>query len=215
MKLIDRALDFIFPPVCGICGKYEDTYICRECEKRLKAYMNYSIREYSNHSYQKHFWLFRYDEIVRDIILDYKFNEKSYIFLAISKLITSNKESIEFFKEADYIIPVPIHRKRYKQRGYNQCNLIAKRISKIFKVEYLPNILIKNKNVLPQSSLNSLGRAENIKGVFSARKYNDFNGKTVILFDDIYTTGSTAEECCKQLKLLGFKAINVFTIAKK
>lgn len=215
MKLIDRALDFIFPPVCGICCKYEESYICKECENKLKVFMNYNIREVNNKSYQKHLWLFRYEGIIRDIILDYKFNEKSYIYLAISKMIINNKEAIDFFKKADYVIPVPIHKKRYKERGYNQCNLVAKRISSILNVKYLPNTLLKNKNTLPQSSLNSLGRIENIKEAFSVRKDVDFNGKTVILFDDIYTTGSTVEECCKQLKILGCRAINVFTIAKK
>ena len=210
MNLFDKALDFIFPPICGICGNKSENYLCDKCKDRLRL-ISKSVYD-EEHS---HFWLYKYDDI-RSLLLRYKFNECSYLYITLSELILDNPKAREILNDADYIIPVPIHKKRRYERGYNQCELIAKRVSdKIENLEYLPNILSKNKNIVPQSKLKREERKSNIKDAFCIKKHINLENKTIILFDDIYTTGSTVEECKKTLKILNYKCIYVFTIAKK
>ena len=216
INLINRALDFIFPPVCGICGKFGDCYLCDECKENIELISKFRINKYERKEYTAHFWLFKYEDI-RELILRYKFNECSYLSNTFSEIVLNNYEIRKILERVDYIIPVPIHKKRLYERGYNQCELIAKKLSReIDNLEYLPNLLYKKKNIVPQSILDKDERASNIKGAFYIKNRNiNFKEKTVVLFDDIYTTGSTVKECVKTLKSLEFKYIYIFTIAKK
>ena len=91
--------------------------------------------------------IFKYEGIIRRIILDYKFNEKSYSYLTFTKFILKHKKVFEKIKSYDTIIPVPISKKRFKERGYNQSYLIAKEIAKNTDLKILNNCLIKTKNI--------------------------------------------------------------------
>ena len=164
--------------------------------------------------YKSHFWIFKYEEI-RDLVLDYKFNEKSYLYETFSKIILKNEKANEILRGADYIVPVPIHKKRMMERGYNQCSLITKELSKnIETLVCLSNILKKTKKTRAQSLTSKNERCTNVKDTFTTSKKIDLKGKRIILFDDVYTTGSTVAECAKVLKTLGCERIDVFTIAK-
>ena len=117
-------------------------------------------------------------------------------------------------------MPVPIHKKRKAQRGYNQSELICTELVRIIKENKIgtifleKNCLQKVKHNLPQSSLNRKERVENVKQVYSLRHPERIKGKNIILVDDIYTTGSTVNACAKILKENGAKTIIVVTIAK-
>ena len=215
INLMNRALDFIFPPVCGICGEFADNNLCDKCKDRINLISKFKINTDEDKEYIAHFWLFKYEDI-RELMLRYKFNECSYLSDTFSEIILNNQDIGKILRKANYIIPVPIHKKRLYERGYNQCELIAKKLSrKIDNLEYLPNLLCKKKNIIPQSTLDKEERKNNINGAFCIKYRNiNFKGKTVILFDDIFTTGSTIKECVKTMKSLKFKRIYVFTIAK-
>lgn len=214
-KLINGALDFIFPPVCGICGKFADNYLCDECKDKLYLVSKGICEKNQSQNNNEHFWLFKYEDI-RNLILKYKFNECSYLYITITELILGNEKAKQILNNADYIISVPIHKKRLYERGYNQCSLIAKRLAgSINKLTYLSNVLGKRKNIVPQSTLNKEERIDNVKNVFYIKNKIDLSDKVIVLFDDIYTTGSTVAECINVLKTLNYKYIYVFTIAKK
>ena len=209
MNLFNKALDFIFPPICGVCGKMGENYLCYECKEKLELISKTTYDKTNNH-----IWLFEYDDI-RNLLLQCKFNECSYLYKTISEFMLSNIKVRAILNQADYIIPVPIHIKRKFERGYNQCELIAKRLSKeIDNLEYLPDVLSKKKNVVPQSILNKEERRINIQGAFYIKKYINLEEKIIILFDDIYTTGSTVNECSRILKEAECKEIGILTIAK-
>ena len=114
----------------------------------------------------------------------------------------------------DIIIPVPIHKKRKHQRGYNQTELIAREIANNTNLQLENKVLFKQKNVISQSELSKIDRKENIKNAFMIQNIEKIKNKKVIIFDDIYTTGSTVNECSKILKLVGVKNIGILTIAK-
>ena len=107
-------------------------------------------------------------------------------------------------------------RKRKLKRGYNQSQLIAKSISNILQIEIQNGILYKTKDILPQSTLNKEERIQNIKGVYSAKNIDNIKNKKILLVDDIYTTGSTLNECCKVFAKSGIKKedLGILTFAK-
>lgn len=126
-------------------------------------------------------------------------------------------ENEEFCKEIqnyDVILPVPISTGRYKTRGYNQSFLIAKDLSKNLDIKLVNNCLFKTKNIIEQSKLNKEERFQNIEGVYKLKNEKLLENKKVLIFDDIFTTGSTVNECSKILLQANPKKIGVLTIAK-
>ena len=116
----------------------------------------------------------------------------------------------------DIIIPVPIHNKRRKERGYNQSALIAKEFCKnINELEY-EDILIKKKNTVAQSTLNKEERLKNAIDMYKIKenKQDIIYNKNVLIFDDIYTTGATANECAKAIRGANPSKVGILTIAK-
>ena len=137
------------------------------------------------------------------------------MYKAFAKNMLKNKKTFGFLKKYDIIIPVPIHKKRKLDRGYNQTELIAKYLSKnIDTLEVFNDILIKSINTVPQSILNSVERKKSVKGIYKIKQIQQIENKNVLLIDDIYTTGSTVNECCKMLRNGNPKLLDVITIAK-
>ena len=163
----------------------------------------------------EHVYLFKYEGKIRQKIIDFKFNEKPYLKNGFAMLFLQNKEMYSYLNKYDIIIPVPIHKYKEKNRGYNQSELIAKQISKSLKnVKLEKNIIKKIVNNKQQSTLNLKDRKENVKNVYKVLDNKKIIGKNIILFDDVYTTGSTVSECSKVLKQAGAKKVAAVTIAK-
>ena len=220
MNFFDCVLDFIYPPVCGICLKNGDGDICPKCKEWVKFKSKNKVDKYKDKYFRYHLYIFEYEGIIRKRILEYKFKNKSYLHRSFSKMILCNEDTINFIKGYDCIMPVPIHKERKKQRGYNQSELITRDISLAIKcltdkkITHEKNVLIKNVNVIAQSSLNKQKRQENVKNVYDVRNVHKIVAKKVLLLDDIYTTGSTVNECAKALKDSGAEEVGVITIAK-
>lgn len=210
---VKTILEYLYPTECIICGKQKQEIICNKCYKTLKIVEK--IEKIPNKNFKEHLYIFKYEGKIRNLIIDYKFNDKSYLNEFFVKIILKNKKIYGKIKNYDIIIPVPIHPKRKRQRGYNQSELIARKIAKsIEKLELVTNCLIKGKNTIAQSKLTKEQRKENVKQVYKLQNKQKIKDRRIILFDDIYTTGSTAEECSRILKENGAKEILVFTIAK-
>ena len=201
--------------MCAFCGKIDENFLCEKCNKKFEKLTNVHIKKYKNKTYAEHIYMFKYTDIRREI-LEYKFDDKAYYYKAISQVFLKNKKICEILKTYDIIIPVPIHNKRRQERGYNQSELIARAISKTLGIPIVKNVLVKIKNTVPQSSLNKVQRAENANGVYSAKNHTKLRNKKILLIDDIYTTGSTLNECANALIQKGIKReqIGVLTLAK-
>lgn len=210
------ALDIIYPPICGICGKLNNDFLCKKCENMLKSQSKFEIikNKYNFNFYENHFYIFQYEGIIRKLILDYKFNEKAYLYKTFVNFLLKDKKFFNILKTYDTIVPVPISKNRKKQRGYNQCLLLSKEISKILQVENNNNCLYKKIDILPQSTLNKEERELNIKGAYEIKNIETIENKRILLIDDIFTTGSTLNECAKVLKKGNPNKIDCFTIAK-
>ena len=235
----DRILDLVYPPVCGICGKFNQDFLCKKCQKMLEAEAKFEIDKVDNQEYffENHLYIFKYEGIIRKLILNYKFNEKSFLYKTFVNFLLKNEKFFKILKSYDTIIPVPVSSKRMNERGYNQSELLANDIVKQIieissnhmlngilitqkdniqklKCECVTDCLIKNKNIIEQSKLNKEQRQKNIQGVYILKNKEKLINKKILLIDDIYTTGSTANECCKILQEAKPKKIDVFTVAK-
>lgn len=230
-KIQEKIINLIYPQTCGICGKINNKTICSKCNIQLKKQEKIGILtkeklEENSLEMEKNFeelmYIFKYEGQIRELILDYKFNEKSYMYKTFVNFLLKNKKIFENIKKYDKIIPVPISKKRYKERGYNQSLLIAKEISmqisyetnNNIKLELVNNCLIKTKNIIEQSKLNKEDRQHNIQGVYTLKNGSILTNKSILLVDDIYTTGSTVNECSRVLQQAKPNKIGVLVLAK-
>ena len=221
---VPKILNLIYPPMCGICGKFNDDFLCPKCQKILENEAVFGIDKYEKIKIEKnlqerkyfneHLYIFEYEGIIRRIILKYKFEDKAYLYKTFVNFLLKNKNFFEFIKKYDTIIPVPISRKRRAMRGYNQSELIVKEIANFTNLKEESDCLFKIKNVIEQSKLNKEERQKNIQGVYELRNKEKLYKKKILLVDDIYTTGSTVNECSKVLRGAKPKQIGIFTIAK-
>ena len=141
------------------------------------------------------------------LVYEFKYHDKPHIAYYLG--LTMGKELVEsgFFKDIDYIIPVPITKHREHKRGYNQSMELSKGISHVTKIPVLNKVIKRTSFQSSQTTLNQIQRQENINGAFKLdSKYMSANNKHVLLVDDVITTGATTIECCRVLqKIQGIK----------
>jgi len=215
-NLIETALNFIFPKACGFCGEITNSYLCEYCNEYLKQRQMNKIQKYDDKFFDEHLWIYEYKDEVREKIIDYKFNNMSYLYRTFLQIILSTESVCNYIKKFDILIPVPIHKKRAKKRGYNQSELIAKGIAKNIKsIQLQTNIIEKIKNIKPQSTLSKDMRIENVKNAYRLKKCDIcLKNKNILLIDDVFTTGSTVNECAKILLQTECNKVSIITLAK-
>lgn len=226
---VPKILNFIYPPVCGICGKLNSDFLCKKCEKILESEAVFGVDKYKKIERKKeniknnfndkkyfdeHLYIFLYQGIIRRIILKYKFQEEAYLYKTFVNFLLKNENFFEKIEKYDTIVPVPISKKRKKKRGYNQSELLAKEIAYNANLVLEKESLYKIKDIVEQSKLNKENRLKNIQGVYELVNKEKLNKKKILLIDDIYTTGSTVNECSKVLREAKPKKIGVLTLAK-
>ena len=219
ITILEKTINLIYPQVCSICGKLNTKSLCNRCKNKLEKEFEYDIDDYSQNlekNFIEHHYFFKYKNLIRSQLLSYKFKEKPFIYKTISSFLENKQKNFEKLKKYDIIIVVPISQKRQKERGYNQSELIAKEIAKMIPLKIERNILYKVKDTVPQSSLNKQQREENVKQVYKAKNIQKIKNKKILIFDDIYTTGNTVNECAKKLIEKGIQKnnIGILTIAK-
>lgn len=218
-------MEFIFPPTCGICGKSNKNYICNRCNNDLKKLAEFKLDNYVTETgfyrknFNEHIYFFKYEGLIRKQILDYKFNGKSYKYKMLSNFIIKNfilndKKAFQILSDYDIIIPVPISKKRLRERGYNQSELIAKEIARSLKIKLEKGCLYKIKNTIEQSKLDKKQRENNINDVYIIKNKENIVNKKILLLDDIFTTGNTVNECSRVLRQANPSKIGIITIAK-
>lgn len=213
-KIIDNILNLIYPPVCGFCNQICKEYLCKKCEIKINKYQINLIRKSKNTYFDELICLFKYEDIIRDTLIKYKFQNKAYLYKTFSKNILKNEKICGFLKNYDIIIPVPISKKRKMERGYNQSYLIGKEISRFTNLKCENKYLFKQKDTIEQSKLDKNKRKINVQNAYKIINKEKLFNKNVLLLDDIYTTGSTVNECSRMLKQAGANKVGVITIAK-
>jgi len=116
---------------------------------------------------------------------------------------------------ADLIVPVPLHRFKLRQRGYNQSELLAQHFAHCIGLPFCGNCLVRVRNTPSQTTLGRAGRLQNMTGAFACVRPEVVKGKTVLLIDDVATTGATLEGCAQALKQGGAKQVLAYTYARE
>lgn len=231
-----KTINFLFPVSCSLCRKllpYSDVYrICESCLVKLKKIdglyckkCGSQLPDGGEHCYSctknkgYHFESIRaycvYEGAARDIVHKLKYAGRSYLAKIMGKLMI-DLISVQGHKDSiDYIAPVPMHWIKRYMRGYNQAELLARKVS-----EYCGKPLLRGfkrkKFTKAQYSLTKEQRSNNISGsfIFDAAAGMEVQGKTVLLVDDVCTTCSTVEECSKTLVNAGAAKVYALTFAK-
>lgn len=210
--LLDSILDFIFIYECEICHRHlEDkkAIICYDCLHKIEKVEPIKMNETFNLKFGEHGYItkafscfhFKEENIIQTLIHELKYRNKKSIGILLGEIVGNAIKYDNDFTSADALIPVPLHKIRLRERGYNQSELIAQGISKTTGIRVINDMLIRRKNTQTQTKLNFEQRKENVKDAFMInKKYKSFIvGKKFIIVDDVITTGSTITECAKEL----------------
>lgn len=231
-QIVNDIVSIIYPGHCMGCNKIlninESKWICNKCmpQFELKEYIRCSVcGRIIYHSgkcrvcnsekiyFDKGYSLLEYKDSVRNAVRQFKYkNMKSYgkYFGDLMSDYAVSKINIKF----DYVTAVPLHRKRLKSRGYNQAEILAKLVAIKLNTEY-KKLIVRDINTKPQNSLKKAERQKNIKNAFSLNKGISVKDKTILIIDDIFTTGSTINECSKVLKKNNAARVEFFALSCK
>lgn len=237
MGIIDKLLEVIYPSgiYCISCGSMIDSSrdyalcddclnefhwvgekTCAKCGKILEAdykhELCYDCREF-DHEFDKGFTCVWYGLLERGVLMDYKYRGKPYIGRKLGEIMYDRMELEDVVY--DLIVPVPMHRRRQIERGYNQAQVMAAEMAKRKGVTCASELLVRTRETAAMKGLGSFDRRENLKNAFAVSPKNHYTirGKAILLVDDIYTTGSTLDACSRVLKDAGASAVYVLTFA--
>lgn len=235
-EYIGYALDLIYPSktICYSCGKTikgEEKYsLCQNCYKSLSFISDYNCNKCSVplrmiedgpycESCKNTFYYFdkaiavvSYQEDIKRLIYRFKYSNHTYLATTMAYMM-SDKLEVEGFK-IDLIIPIPLYKGKQRERGFNQSDLLSKYISEKINIPINTNTLIRSKNTKVMHKLSKRERQENVKDAFKVVDKWVIKDKSILLVDDIFTTGSTVNICSKLLTESGAKSIIVLTFAR-
>ncbi len=164
-----------------------------------------------------HFSPFFYEEPIRTMILKLKYASNGFIAKALAPYLAAVylKQVQPHLKQTPIIIPVPLHRSRYNERGYNQSEVLAKELTTYIDLPIMTDVLIRQKKTIIQKHINQDERVNNMKGAFQIVTANadKIKNQNILLLDDVYTTGATTHECADVLQQNGAKQVIILTIA--
>ena len=182
---------------CFFCKEnlIKTSFLCDDCISKIRKYDKEIFNDFEKDCFKKDI-LFYYSGMLKIKIKEFKFENGVYLKNPFGKLIYENLDK-SLLEKMDYIAYVPSSKKKIRQRGYNHSKLLAEEISKYSNIELFDK-LYKIKNTKSQHFLSLEERSINLKDSFSVD--GDLSGKSVLLIDDIHTSGATVEECYKELR---------------
>lgn len=222
----NAILDILFPPLCAACQSHLDaaerlSYLCRRCLASLTKYETLfcsvcgaRLPDKIKICHQQSSYLLGAatsyaDDIARALIWNLKYERIRAAALPIAQILASYVESLRLADGKTIIVPIPLHEIRKRQRGFNQSELIAEHLSQQTKIPLMPQALSRIKNTAPQADLRDQeAREQNVQDCFAAHSEAlPKNIDTVIIVDDVSTTGATLREAAAALKASGIRKI--------
>jgi ComF family protein len=205
-------IQLVCHPLCNVCGRpfpdaSGDDHTCGICLDRrprfaaARAWARYPREEQQNHP-------------LRQVVQKFKYGRKVALGKPLGRLMARDCQEFIEACRADLILPVPLHAKRLRWRGFNQSVLLARQIGRIYHVPMDPFVLLRAKDTTPQTQLSEEERRRNMRSAFAVHPEKSVKGKTILLVDDVYTSGATVNECSRTLKRAGAKEVYVVTLAR-
>lgn len=226
-KIASIAHKFRLPAICGLCNQYHSNQlaICAQCIALLTplgpacTYCALPLpagdflicgRCCRNKPYvDKVITAYCFDEPLRTLIHEFKYREGLHLLTFLSNLMLHALPKNDYPTEC--LMPVPMHPKRLKQRGFNQAAELTKSLARTLKLPYDLSHCKKTLNTLPQAGLNANARQKNLRGAFKA---SASHYQHITLIDDLFTTGSTANELARMLKDKGVARVDLWCCAR-
>ncbi|MET3112976.1 ComF family protein [Pedobacter sp. CG_S7] len=210
-SLLQDFTSLLYPQLCPACGtslKKTEKEICLQCEFQL-PYTDF--HRYKDNPLAKQFWgrvplhsamallYFTKESRTQNLMHQLKYKNQPEIGFYLGQMIGERLLTGHTPLTIDYIIPVPLHQKRQRARGYNQSEYIANGIGAVLKAPVLTKVLIKHKETKSQTKNERFKRFENLEQVFKVLQPTLITAKHILLVDDIITTGATLEACATTL----------------
>ncbi|WP_051305705.1 ComF family protein [Desulfogranum mediterraneum] len=198
-----QALSFITPPYCLGCGlpfAGGSSHLCGLCLQH-------------HYAFDRACSALAYTPPVSSLLLALKFSGQTTVVATLAALVRESG-ACTLLHPPDLILPVPLHRLRLRERGFNQAMLLSRHCFPQWRNRIAPELLQRVRATRPQSQLSGRQRRSNLKGSFQLKSSSALRGKHLLLVDDVFTSGSTVNECAKTLRRAKPAAIEVFTLSR-
>ena len=209
-------LNLLYPPLCETCQQKINTEkdkipLCKNCLTKLKALKPQPIAQYDH----VRVWsVCGYEGLVKDCVHIFKYNNRQMLSAPLADLMSRFTNENLLDKKFDIIVPIPLHRSKMRERGFNQAELLAKDLAKAINTPVCANALKRIKPTISQTGLSKTKRFTNLRGAFKIDDNNVIYAKSILLIDDVCTTGSTLDEAAKILLKSGAKSVKALVFAK-
>lgn len=223
--LAAELFQLLFPNLCNGCGHplmKSEQLLCLNCRFDL-PYTDFHL--YPDNPVAKQLWgrmpckyatamlYFKKGSRVQQLLHNLKYKGKPELGVLLGALLAETILQSNVPWEVDLILPVPLHQKRERTRGYNQSLCIAEGLATVLRLPVYKNVLIKQSSTSSQTKKSRFSRFENLRSAFIIKNENLVKGKNILLIDDVITTGATIEACASTLHLAGIKTLSVAAVA--
>jgi ComF family protein len=238
MSVLHRLLDFIFPTACSYCrSPVEDSVIpffcaacwadfsliqgqvCPRCGRPFES--PEALSASPEHEcgacrqrppeYDQALSVGHFEGPLREAIHQFKYRPCLSLGKPLARWMAGN---VHLLSAIDFVMPVPLHRKRLRHRGFNQALFLARGMSEAHGMQLSLDNLVRIRYTRPQVELSGAQRIENVAGAFSVNRPGEIGGTSVLLVDDVFTTGATLNECAAVLKGAGASRVTALTLAR-
>jgi ComF family protein len=198
-------IPWIEPPFCSICGipfpsRVGEPHPCSDCMTKKRYFQ--SARALGS-----------YAGSLQKMIHRWKYQEKTYLTAPLGKWMAMGVQRYWDPPPFDFLLPVPLHLQRLRARGFNQVLLLVRELSRRTGIPYRKKLLQKKNATTPQVELSGTEREKAVRDAFHITGTDGLEGKSILLVDDVYTTGATVNECARILVMAGARRVDVLTLA--
>ncbi len=210
--------DLLFPPLCEVCGTRLPPGVVLVCDPCLRALPFQGLEREVRLGKESSpldgiFYLYAFDELVQQLIHALKYAARPTMARRlVEPHFGSVKEKLKQW-EIDTVLPVPLHPRKQRERGYNQVASLAQFLARVMKLRYEPHLLRRKRYTQSQTNLSAQERKTNVAGAFVVQNRVNLAGRRILLLDDVVTTGATAEACALPLKAAGAKVVFLMALA--
>ena len=228
INLFKQFIDFLFPRTCFCCNsRIENGIICKICESDLNEIQNICLKcgadqqknncrfcKNNDFIFDEARSIFQFGKNLQILIHELKYNEMIKVSGLLGKFAADYLQRNNHFSKIDMIAPVPLHKVRKRDRGFNQAELLSKEISERMNWKHTPDLILRNRFTQTQTKLGREDRHRNVSGAFTLNIKYDIKNKNILIVDDVFTTGATVNSLSTILKDNEAGNVFVLTIAR-